>query len=247
MLSRMFASAGFLLIAILFLPTDTTQAQASAQPQGAWKLMTPEGSSHLLILSGNYFSWTEYSSTDGAFVSTKGGTWTKTGKNFTLTYEFNTADKDKVGTSHSLKLIHQPKKQIIKIKGKGGIKGKWADIDQGKTTPLNGAWLISGRKRNGEIGRINTDRPRKTMKILSGTQFQWIAYNTETKQFFGTGGGAYTAENGKYIENIGFFSRDNSRVGASLSFDFAVEEGDWIHSGKSSKGAPLYEIWSKRK
>lgn len=247
MLSRMFASAGFFLLATFFLTTGTTQAQSSAQLQGAWKITTPEGSSHLLILSGDYFSWTEYGAKDGAFVSTKGGTWSKEGKNFTMTYEFNTAEKDKVGTSTSLKLVHLPNKQIIKLKGKGALKGKWADLDRGKTTPLAGAWLISGRKRNGEIGKINTDRPRKTMKILSGTQFQWIAYNTETKQFFGTGGGAYTAENGKYTENIGFFSRDNSRVGASLSFDFAVEEGDWIHSGKSSKGAPLYEIWSKRK
>ncbi len=247
MVSRMFASVGFFLIAVLSFPTQVVQAQSSDQLQGAWKLMTPEGSTHVLVLSGDYFSWTQYSTKDGAFISTEGGTWTKTGRNFTISYEFNTADKDKVGTSTSLKLVQQPKKQFIKIKGSGAPKGKWADIDQGKTSPLRGAWLISGRKRNGELGRINTDRPRKTMKILSGTQFQWIAYNTETKQFFGTGGGSYTAEGGKYVENIGFFSRDNSRVGASLSFDFEVKEGDWIHSGKSSKGAPLYEIWSKRK
>nr|WP_299343463.1 hypothetical protein [Allomuricauda sp.] len=85
------------------------------------------------------------------------------------------------------------------------------------------------------------------MKILSGTRFQWIAYNTETKEFMGTGGGTYTTENGKYVENIGFFSRDDSRVGASLSFDFELKDGDWHHSGKSSKGNPIYEIWSKRK
>ena len=43
------------------------------------------------------------------------------------------------------------------------------------------------------------------MKILTGSRFQWIAYNTETKQFFGTGGGSYTAKNGVYTENIEFF------------------------------------------
>lgn len=245
MTSRTFSLASFLLLAALSFSAKVGLAQATPDLQGAWKINTPDGSSHVLVLSGDFFSWTIYGAKDGAFTSTKGGRWSKAGKKISLNYEFHTADKDKVGTTETIKLVQ--KGALIATKGKGQPKGKWADLDQGKTTPLNGAWLISGRKRNGETQPINTNRPRKTMKILSGTQFQWIAYNTETKQFFGTGGGSYSAEEGKYVENIGFFSRDNSRVGASLSFDFAVKEGDWIHSGKSSKGAPLYEIWSKRK
>ena len=71
-----------------------------------------------------------------------------------------------------------------------------------------------------------------------------VAFNSKTKEFYGTGGGEYSAENGKYTENIQFFSRDNSRVGASLGFDFELKDGEWHHSGKSSKGDPIYEIWS---
>ena len=85
------------------------------------------------------------------------------------------------------------------------------------------------------------------MKILTPTRFQWIAYNTETKQFMGTGGGTYTAVDGKYTENIQFFSRDKTRVGMSLGFNFDVQEEDWHHSGNNSKGEPMYEIWAKRK
>ncbi len=92
----------------------------------------------------------------------------------------------------------------------------------------------------------DTSGPRKTMKILSGTRFQWIAYNTATKEFMGTGGGTYTTIDGKYTENIGFFSRDDSRVGASLEFNYELKDGDWHHSGFSSKGNPIYEVWSKR-
>ena len=105
---------------------------------------------------------------------------------------------------------------------------------------------MSGRKSGDKIQPRNTDQPRKTMKIVSGTRFQWIAYNTETKQFSGTGGGTYVTINGKYTENIEFFSRDDSRVGASLDFDFSLKNGDWHHSGLSSKGAPMYEVWSIR-
>jgi hypothetical protein len=97
-------------------------------------------------------------------------------------------------------------------------------------------------------GNIQKRTPgaRKTMKILSGSRFQWIAYNNETKEFIGTGGGTYTTKEGKYSETIEFFSRDNNRVGATLEFDFSLIEGDWRHSGKSSKGDPIDEIWSKR-
>ena len=84
------------------------------------------------------------------------------------------------------------------------------------------------------------------MKMLSGTRFQWIAYNTETKQFMGTGGGTYTTVDGKYTENIEFFSRDDSRVGASLEFDFSFVDGNWYHKGFSSKGDPMHEIWTVR-
>jgi hypothetical protein len=91
-----------------------------------------------------------------------------------------------------------------------------------------------------------TPGARRTMKILSGTRFQWIAYNTDTKEFFGTGGGTYTTEKGKYTENIQFFSRDNSRVGQSLEFDFSLEDGNWRHKGLSSKGDPIDEVWTKR-
>ena len=44
---------------------------------------------------------------------------------------------------------------------------------------------MSGRVRNGQKQLRDTNRPRKTMKILSGTRFQWIAYNTETQKFMG--------------------------------------------------------------
>ena len=85
------------------------------------------------------------------------------------------------------------------------------------------------------------------MKILSGTRFQWIAYNTETGAFPGTGGCTYTTIDNQYTENIDFFSRDNSRVGASLSFDYEFIDGIWNHSGLNSRGEPFFEFWNPRR
>ena len=84
------------------------------------------------------------------------------------------------------------------------------------------------------------------MKFLQDGHFQWIAFNTDTFQFFGSGGGFYTAENGIYTENIEFFSRNNTSVGRVLPFQYSVKGVDWHHQGKSSKGDPMYEVWTQR-
>lgn len=83
------------------------------------------------------------------------------------------------------------------------------------------------------------------MKILTGTRFQWVAINQETGEFFGSGGGTYTFDNGTYTEKIEFFSRDSSRIGAELSFKGSVNGNNWDHSGKSSKGDPIHEVWTR--
>jgi hypothetical protein len=118
----------------------------------------------------------------------------------------------------------------------------WEKLSDSKDD-LIGNWVITGRKQEGKISR-STPGARRTVKILSDGRFQWVAFNSETKEFSGTGGGTYTAKDGKYVETITFFSRDDSRVGAELGFDFKVIDGEWHHSGLSSKGDPIYEIWT---
>jgi hypothetical protein len=237
------------LLAIPFLFSfsgDSTITKAKLD--GAWRqtVASSDGDvAHVLLFSGRYFSWTTHMAETGAFISTKGGSWSLGGEILKVLYEFDTADSARVGSSEEWMISHKDTK--LMLEGAGIPSGAWKAIDVGVSTSLSGPWLFSGRERNGEITRRdNSNQPRKTMKILTGNRFQWIAYNTETKQFFGTGGGSYTAENGVYTENIEFFSRDNSRVGASLEFEFKVDGDDWHHRGKSSAGEPMYEIWSRR-
>ena len=49
-----------------------------------------------------------------------------------------------------------------------------------------------------------------------------------------------------YTEVIQFFSRDDSRVGAELDFQYERQGNDWHHQGKNSRGEPMYEIWALR-
>jgi len=195
----------------------------------------------VVIFADGYQAMSTYDAKTGEFISTNGGTWKLEGDTMTETVEFNTENPERVGSEVNFKVFITDS-----IMGIVGSDMKLKRIDNGQPGKLQGAWLMSGRVRDGETQQRDTSRPRKTMKILSGTRFQWIAYNTETKQFMGTGGGTYTTESGKYTENIEFFSRDDTRVGNSLEFDYSLREGNWHHSGLSSKGDPIYEIWSIR-
>lgn len=212
---------------------------------GAWEntKSTADGQQlkNVVVFSERHQVSTWFNSSTGAFVSTNGGGWSLSGSTITETVEFDSKTPNRVGSQVSFEI--ELSEHTLKIKGMDTV---WTRIDNNSPGALAGAWLMSGRKRDGEFQTRNVDQPRKTMKILSGTRFQWIAYNTETKQFMATGGGTYTTIDGKYMENIKFFSRDNSRVGASLQFDFEIKDSDWHHSGFSSKGDPLYEVWSLR-
>ena len=215
-------------------------------PIGAWEGTSTNEKGQkvrtVVIFADGYQVATWYEADSGKFISTNGGTWSLDGDMMTETVEFHTDSPEMVGQSVTFQVEFD--QNSFGIVGRDDMK--LTRIDDGNPGDLQGAWLMSGRKRDGEIQTRDTNRPRKTMKILSGTRFQWIAYNTETKQFMGTGGGSYTTIDGKYTENIEFFSRDDSRVGMGLEFNYELVDGAWHHSGYSSKGDPMYEIRSVR-
>lgn len=195
----------------------------------------------VVIFSNGFQSISTYETQTGKFVYSNGGTWELSGDTMTEKVEFDTNDSSRVGSEVNFKIIISDSTMAII-----GSEMKFKRIDNGKPGKLEGPWLMSARIRDKKKQLRDTSKPRKTMKILSGTRFQWIAYNTETKKFMGTGGGTYTTKDGKYSENIEFFSKDNSKAGLSLKFDYELLEGKWHHKGVSSKGDAIHEIWSKR-
>lgn len=236
---RILTSIVVLLVGLVAASFNSQSAPAallkSSPLMGAWQSAS-DGKTGLWILTEKHFSITYYKSNE--FLYTEGGEWKQAADGIELLWEYNTQNPDLVGEKKNIS---------AKVKGNKltADKIEWSRVDDGTPGKLAGAWLITGLSRDGKMNE-RTPGARRTMKILSGTKFQWIAYNVETKEFFGTGGGTYTTKEGKYTENIEFFSRDNSRVGATLEFDFKIEDGKWRHSGKSSKGDPLDEVWTKR-
>lgn len=226
-----------LILGISVFLMTAFNSQDSVNLSGGWHITTEDGLTGQWIMAEKHFVVTFYKGNE--FKYTYGGSWNLTDNNqIQLHYEFHTDNKDKLGQTEKLEYTLKGKKLEI-----GGLT--WKRTDNNKPGDLAGAWVITGRERNGEMNTM-TPGARKTMKILSGTYFQWIAYNSETGDFRGTGGGNYTTNDGQYTEIIKFFSRDSNRVGAELVFNYELKDGEWHHSGKSSKGDPIYEIWSDR-
>lgn len=218
--------------------------------EGSWKLTHKNGEpivneEYIKIYQDGYFSYGVKALQGNQFLGTVGGEYTLEDNTYRETLDFNTFDPAQVGSSQQYHLDVKDNKIVISnVRGKDLIE-IWEKISD-KKDELTGNWVITGREQNGEVSTMKPGA-RRTVKILGGGRFQWIAFNSETKELSGTGGGTYSADNGVYTENITFFSKDDSRVGATLKFDYEIKDGQWHHSGNSSTGAPIYEIWSTYK
>jgi len=233
---------------LLFLSLFIFDWAGAQSLNGSWKLTHQDGKKvadkeFIKIYQDGYFAFGAKELDGNHFISAGGGAFQIEGNNYSETLDFLTIDSNQVGTTNKYSLDWVNKKMVISTEINGRMLVEiWEKVSD-KNDALTNTWVFTGRKTEGELVR-SIPGARRTVKILSGGRFQWIAFNSETKEFMGSGGGSYTAKNGKYVEQITFFSKDDSRVGAKLEFDFEVKDGEWHHSGLSSKGEPIYEIWT---
>lgn len=211
---------------------------------GAWEgEITDENGETIkaaVIFSKNHQSMVLYKPT-GEMIGTQGGTWNLEKDVLTETTEFDTFDSSQVGQTIKTKI--QLTETTLNFPENGFTLKR---VDNGNPGKLAGAWLFYSRNIPGSEMSREADNPRKTMKILSGTRFQWIAYDTQTKEVFGSGGGTYSTKDGKYTERIEFFAKDPTRSGMELEFNFDLNDNEWRHSGRSTKGDPIDETWKRR-
>jgi hypothetical protein len=212
---------GIAIVMILVSNSSFRKYNVVADPlRGAWMHQSGNEEQVLLFVDG-YSTHTMYSKSGKKFNETRGGTYTTNGNKLSIAYEFDTKVKEQTGQSLAYDFSIKNDELIITGNGKNL---SYKRIDDG-SAPLTGLWHITGRMQDGNMVPIHRTGTRKTIKILSGTRFQWAAIDPGTKQFSGPGGGTYEFANGKYTEHIEFFSRD----------------------GLSSKGDKIYEIWGRVK
>ena len=203
---------------LLFLPTSLI-AQVFE--------FNERGQNHRILMDDTYLIESVYQQEDGAFAFTRGGFYQKAKEGIEVTFEFNSNY-----AQDSLKSMAYTQKG-------------WTNISKDDQA-LEGKWLMAGRVKPEGEQRRDLTRSRKTMKLLLDGHFQWTAFDTASMRFMGSGGGTYSAQEGNYVETLEYFSRDNSKVGKVLPFEFTQKEDDWYHKGFNSKGGPMHEIWHKR-
>lgn len=230
---------------LLFLLVFSFTISVGQVPKGAWKSQEPTGSTSMLIVADNYLAIASFGLLNKYFERSEGGPFTMSGDQMTYTPEFNSSDTAKIGVPIIFTVTK--KDNILTLKYEEAMV--WMKVDEAASAPMAGAWHITEKAQGGQgdLVAIHQEGTRKTLKLLSATRFQWFAIDPAVKGFYATGGGTYTAQNGKYTENIQFFSKDNNRVGSSLKFDWKLDNGRWDHSGKGSDGKPIHEIWEKIK
>lgn len=222
--------------ALFYILFSVFSIAAIAQPSdmnGSWINKSGEETNLLLIQDG-YATYTTF--TTKSFKYTRGGKLELKNNEAIIHQEFNSAQKE----CSLEKFSYKTDGNFLIL---NNIK-----FEQIKSNPceLAGVWKIDGRKNDsGEVIKIQQTGTRKTLKLLTDNYFHWFAIDTDGNKFFGTGGGTYTFSNEIYTEHILFFSKDNSRVGTSLNFNDKLVDEEWIHTGNSSIGKPIYEIWKK--
>lgn len=228
------------LFMILWLVAQGSVLPLYAQKplQGVWMLNVQDTTIQVLFQDG-YFVETQY--TPETFILSRGGPVELLGDSLHIFWEFDSQASENVGQSQAGSFTRQDSTLSLVL---GKVTRKFKHIDAGEDA-LAGVWHITQRMQDGHLVAIQHTGTRKTLKILTATHFQWFAIDPGKQTFNGTGGGQYTFKNGVYTEHINFFSRDSTRVGASLQFQGALKDGAWHHQGKSSKGQPIYEVWSK--
>jgi hypothetical protein len=228
------------VIAFIVLTSLKSMVIKAKDIEGAWEY-GPADKHTVMIATDQIFSVVTYDGPGKKMISSFGGKWRIDGNKLLQTIEWNNTEPQQVGKELTAEVAIKGGKLMV-----GATKEIFTRIDDGKGD-LNGAWIITGSYENDKVNkRPNAFFPRRTMKILSGSRFHWIAYNVQSKQFMNAGGGDYTAKDGKYTEHIEFFTKTPESVGKTVSFQYEFVDGDWRHKGQKSTGGPLDECWTKR-
>ncbi len=229
------------LFLVLFIVCYSSYAQIGSNVYHSEQEKDGNLIQHELKIDGDYMTHTLYQKKPAKFIKTVGGFFKVDDHTMEVQLEFNSNfEKDSITQLHYKYKMDDAVLTLYLVE-----KLKFNASDNLKQE-LDGHWLFGTRGPDEGQERRGDSKPRKTLKYLHNGRFQWIAYNIETMKFYGTGGGSFTSKDGVYQENIEFFSRDDSRVGAELKFNYELKGNDWHHQGKNSKGEPMYEIWMRR-
>jgi hypothetical protein len=194
----------------------------------------------VMIVADNYLVATTYT-LKGRYIGLSIQKWTQNDLIIDLEIVFDSDFPESTGERKQIELEFWADRMTFK----GSSTRIWTRIDEVSTKELPGTWQIKQRTVGGVPEVMDPNSTRKTLKMLSDTRFQWVEYDTQKGELYGTAAGTYTAIDGKYIENVEMYSRDISKVGVSSGFDYVQVNGEWSYSGQSVEGTEIREVLRK--
>ncbi|MEO0897363.1 MAG: hypothetical protein AAFY71_13235 [Bacteroidota bacterium] len=243
---------GFAFLSPQYPPPASESEQAL---RGAWTMVQKDGVSNdelaiqmVKILSDGHFMFAFYNSETQQFFSAGGGTYSYANGQYTENIDFHTIDPALAGTSVTFSCKLDGDKWVHQGNTNGTpINEIFQRVDKGSGSDLSGTWK---QEFNVDAAgkRLKLKKHHKKLKILSGTRFQWVEYNSKKGKFISCGGGTYTLANQAYEEKLEFFSTDSTQVGKAFQFECKQAGDEWIHKEKALRGAkPLGvdEVWSR--
>ena len=162
-----------ILSLVLMICSVTLYAQSLV---GAWeRYSTSENGDRLrsmVIFAEGYQVFTTYDASTGKFIYTNGGSWKLEGDTMTEKVEFDTSNPENVGKEVSFQVdISEDEFAIV------DHDMRFKRIDKGTPGKLQGAWLMSGRVREGFIGNpISMDSLQYRNKAIYGNRRRNLYY-----------------------------------------------------------------------
>lgn len=218
---------------------------------GAWRLIERNDKSIeneiIKLYSNSYFTYASYEKDSGEFLEAKGGTYALTNLSYKEHLEIDSNEPANSGTTIDYSITLNDKRMTVTNLTCGEIE-VWQKFDEGDNYEMAFCWRIHMKKDKGDADwRTIKYVPRKTLKMITNSRYQVLALNSETGKFVGSSGGTWSGKGDTYIENIEFFSKDQSNVGRSLEFRRIFQDGLWLHTGTTTKGESMEEKWHRYK
>ncbi|MEQ9231962.1 MAG: DUF4488 domain-containing protein [Cyclobacteriaceae bacterium] len=209
---------------------------------GAWERTDKpdlvEEKSYMIITDGFVVTTTVEAET-GGFIRSRLEEWTLfDSSRFNVQLVFDTEYPEAEGGEYDAEISVRRNSMILDGE-------EWIRVDEGSDSKLTGIWKMTGVTLEGKKINLGLNHPRREIKILSGTRFQWIDYDKNSRTFTASGGGTYELKNNVYTEHIEFLTNEPEWIGSSISFQFKVSEGKWYHIGKGEDGVPIDEVWTR--
>jgi hypothetical protein len=199
---------------------------------GAWQSRDGDDET-VLICQDGYIVITKFNPVNTAFYYSSGVSYKMMKERLIAGLAFTTDKNELKLAGQKGQLLYSRSGDTLRITKVDSVKILFTRSDDGQGS-LAGLWRLAGEQ--GEI---------KTLLVLSGTRFQRIRFNEQTKELVSSYGGRYDYRNGMYTEHIDFYRKNPDMIGQSLRFTVEISGSGMKISGKNEKGETVQEDWNR--